>query len=191
MRRKPKKKSRLKAWTSGGVIALLALLTQGCSYHSAFIRYDEYTDVTLQAESFSGDDLGVVTITEGGAIWKECTDVARGAIWLLIDEARRRGGNAVGDIRWMPRASDRRIDRPTCKRRWGFFLIWPVLATPAFMAANVEGVVYRTDSASNESAGLYRLPDGADETSRLVEAILVDTGIVSPVRQMTATSGGR
>jgi len=156
------------------------MLAQGCSYHSAFVRYDEYTEVALQPESFEGENLGLVTIKEGGAIWKECTDVARGAIWLLIDEARRRGGNAVGEIRWMPQASDRRLDRPTCKRRWGSFLIWPLVATPVFMAANVEGVVYRTDSVSTENAGLYLLPEGEDETSRLVETILVDTGLAAP-----------
>ena len=159
-------------------LVLVVLLAIGCSSHRAFISYEEYTEVPLQASSFQGERIGPIFIKEGGAIWKECTDVARGSLWRLIDEAKRRGGNAVGDIRWMPKTSAPFADRPICKRRWGYFLVWPILATPAFMAANVEGVVYRIDTPeadAAEVAGLYLLPGSESETAQLVETILADT----------------
>lgn len=156
-------------------VILMALMTAGCSYHSAFIRYDEYTEVTLQPEPFDGVGLGRVRITEGGALWKECTDVARGSLWLLVEEARRRGGNAVGDIRWMPEVSGSTLEQPTCRRRWALFLVWPLLATPAFMRANVEGSVYRVNAAAADVAGLYVLPDTTEELGRLIDTILADT----------------
>ena len=162
------------------VCVALATLTSGCSHHRAHISYDEYDEVRLQPESFDPstaqvERLGEVFVREGGAIWRECTDVARGALWLLVDEAKRRGGNAVGDIRWMPRSDPWFGERPTCKRRWGFFLVWPVLATPAFMAANVEGVIYRIEDHHAPAAGVYRLPDSEAETHAWVESVLAAT----------------
>jgi hypothetical protein len=151
------------------------MIAVGCSSHSAFISYDEYSEIPLQASSFQGERIGPVFIKEGGAIWKECTDVAKGSIWRLIDEAKRRGGNAVGDIRWMPSTSAPFADRPICKRRWGFFLIWPVLATPAFMAANVEGVIYRIEEPATDVAGLYLIPDSESEAALVVERVLAET----------------
>lgn len=153
--------------SASAVLVILATLTAaGCSQHSAFIRYNEYTDVVLQPEPFEGKDLGPVRVTEGGALWKECTNVARGSLWLLVEEARRRGGNAVGDLRWMPQSSGGTLEQPTCKRRWGVALFWPLLLTPAFMAANVEGTVYLIDEAAAESAGLYLLPDSPAELAQ-------------------------
>lgn len=191
MRRQPNRTDvRPTARAAAGAIVLVALVAQGCTYHSAFIRYDEFPEVALQPESFTGENLGLVMVKEGGAIWRECTEVARGTIWLLLDEARRRGGNAIGDIRWMPQASARRIDRPTCRRRWGFFLIWPIVATPAFMAANAEGVVYRVDSTSADTAGLFLLPESEEETSRLVETILMATGVTASASPVDESSQG-
>lgn len=172
-------------------LVLVVLLAGGCSSHSAFISYEEYTEVPLQASSFQGERLGPIFIKEGGAIWKECTDVARGSLWRLIDEAKRRGGNAVGDIRWMPKTSAPFADRPICKRRWGYFLIWPILATPAFMAANVEGVVYRIDTPEVDIAGLYLLPDSDSETALLVERMLADTLNEVDVTPSTSAESGR
>jgi len=155
-------------------VALLVLLALGCSQHSAFIRYDEYADPTLQPEPIAAANLGRVRITEGGALWKECTDVARGSLWLLVEEAKRRGGNAVGDIRWMPQATGGTLQQPTCTRRWGLFLVWPLLLTPAFMAANVEGTVYWIEDDSEEVSGLYGLPSDSGDLEHLVEVLTSD-----------------
>ena len=51
----------------------------------------------------------------------------------------------------------------------------PLLATPAFMRANVEGSVYRVDDAGAEVAGLYVLPHTREELDRLLDTIIADT----------------
>lgn len=31
-------------------------------------------------------------------MWKDCTKVAEAAVWVLIEDTRRLGGNAVGNV---------------------------------------------------------------------------------------------
>jgi hypothetical protein len=94
-------------------------------------------------------------------------------VWVLIDETRRLGGNAVGDIRWFPNESAT-TDRPCCRQRWGWVLVWPVLATPAFQVAKVEGTAYRLAEPVHEQGGVYLIPDGAEARAELVARIVDD-----------------
>jgi hypothetical protein len=150
----------------------LALGTQACTYHRAYVDYDEYHRVSLSGTSLEGEALGKVEAHQGGAIWKDCTDVARGTLWVLVDETRRLGGNAVGDLHWFADRSRAPSDRPTCKRRWVWFLAWPGFFTPAFMSARVEGVAYRLEGPEEASGSVVYLPEDEAALRRAIEALL-------------------
>jgi hypothetical protein len=155
-------------------VACVLLLSSalGCSYHRAYISYNEYQeDVQVAAAGWEGRRLGPVSAREGGAIWEKCTDVAEGSLWVLMEDARKMGGNAIGEIRWLPQDPGQTTDVPTCKRKWGWFLIWPVLVTPGFMSARVEAVAYSVPDASAAEAGLYLIPDDPGERLDLARQI--------------------
>ena len=85
------------------VTVALALVVSACTYHRAYISYDDPKgDVMLRAGAWQGERLGVVRASEGGAIWKDCTTVAEASVWVLMEETRKLGGNAIGDFRWVP-----------------------------------------------------------------------------------------
>lgn len=147
----------------------------GCSYQRAFISYSEYKDdVHVAAAGWDGQRLGAVSASEGGALWEKCTDVAEGSMWVLMEDARKMGGNAIGEIRWVPQDTGRTTDEPTCKKKWGWFLVWPVLVTPGFMSAKVEAVAYNVPDTSAAVAGFYLIPDDAVERAALARRIVND-----------------
>ncbi len=155
--------------------ALLVSVT-GCSYHRAYISYTEYEeDVQVAAAGWEGRRLGPVSAREGGALWEKCTDVAAGSLWVLMEDTRKMGGNAIGEIRWIPRNQNRVTDDPTCRKKWGWVLIWPVLATPAFQSARVEAVAYDVPDTSAAVAGLYLIPEDQKERAALARRIVADT----------------
>jgi len=164
----------------GGVLLLATGL--GCSFHRAYVSYPEYEkDVQVAAAGWEGRRLGPVSAREGGALWETCTAVAEGSLWVLMEDTRRMGGNAIGEIRWIPLNSKRSTDEPTCRKKWGWVLIWPVLATPAFMSARVEAVAYNVPDASVTQAGLYRIPEDPGEREILARQIVADARRPQPM----------
>jgi hypothetical protein len=154
----------------------LAVLGVGCSYHRAYVSYSEYQgDIQVASKGFEGQRLGPVSAGEGGAIWERCTDVARGSLWVLMEDARRMGGNALGDIRWVPQHPGRTTDQPTCKKKWGWFLVWPVLVTPGFMSARVEAVAYAVPDPRAAEAGLVVIPEDPAERATLAARLAAHT----------------
>ena len=148
----------------------------GCSYHRAYVSYAEYEeDVQVAAAGWDGRRIGPVSAREGGALWEKCTAVAEGSLWVLMDDTRKMGGNAIGEIRWIPRNQNRVTGDPTCRKKWGWILIWPVLATPAFQSARVEAVAYSVPDASSTEAGLYLIPEDPDDRWILAEEIVADS----------------
>lgn len=159
---------------SGVVLAVAVLIAAfGCSYQRAYISYTEYADDDVQAASigWDGKRLGAVSAGEGGAIWQSCTDVAVGSMWVLMEDARKMGGNAIGEIRWVPQDPGRTTDEPTCKKKWGWFLVWPVLVTPGFMSARVEAVAYDVPDPSAAVAGVVVIPEDPIERAALAEEL--------------------
>jgi len=157
------------------LLIVAAAAGAGCSYHRAYLDYGTFADrLPLQAGAFAGERLGVVRASEGGPLWRECTDVARGSIWVLIEDARALGANAVGDIVWYPAAAsvDHRV--PVCKQKWGWFLIWPVLLTPGFQSAIVEGTAYRVPEPAALRGGLYLIPEDAEGRRALAARIAAE-----------------
>ena len=148
----------------------------GCSYHRAYVSYSKVDeDVQVAAAGWDGRRLGPVSAREGGALWEKCTAVAEGSLWVLMDDTRKMGGNAIGEIRWIPMNPERTTDDPTCRKKWGWILIWPVLATPAFQSARVEAVAYNVPDTSATEAGLYLIPKDPSERRVLAQLIVIDT----------------
>ena len=147
----------------------------GCSYHRAYVSYPEHEkDVQVAAAGWDGQRLGSVSAREGGALWEKCTAVAEGSLWVLMEDTRKMGGNAICEIRWIPRNQNRMTDDPTCRKKWGWILVWPVLATPGFQSARVEAVAYNVPDASATVAGLYMIPNDEAERVALARRIVND-----------------
>ncbi len=158
---------------TGALLIIAVALSGACTYQRAYIAYDHHEGgLALASEALDGETLGTVAAAESGPVWKDCTEVAEAAVWVLIDEARRLGGNAIGDIRWFPAEPVARTDRPTCRQRWGWVLMWPVLATPAFQTARVEGVAYRLAGSHEAVSDLYVIPDTQADQEALVARIV-------------------
>jgi len=148
----------------------------GCSYHRAYVSYSKVEeDVQVAAAGWDGRRLGPVSAREGGALWEKCTAVAEGSLWVLMDDTRKMGGNAIGEIRWIPRSQKRITTDPTCRKKWGWILIWPVLATPAFQSARVEAIAYNVPDTTTAEAGLFLIPEDPSERAALVQRIVNDT----------------
>jgi len=163
----------MKQYLTLAACVLLLGFAVGCSYNRAFISYNEYEDdVQVAAAGWDGRRLGTVSAGEGGAIWEKCTDVAEGSMWILMEDTRKMGGNAIGEIRWVPQNAKRTTDEPTCKKKWGWFLVWPVLVTPGFMSARVEAVAYNVPDTSTTEAGLYVIPDDPSDRAALAKEIV-------------------
>ena len=166
------------------LLAVILLAGTSCSYHRAHLWYREYDDsMPMKADSWDGEALGTVSTREGGFLWTSCTKAARGALWHLIDETQRLGGNAIGDFRWIqddendPEKVKRNFDVPTCQKKWGWFALWPFLLTPQFLSARVEAQAYRVDSLPASSTSFYRIPASDTERQLLVERILLDLAV--------------
>ena len=145
----------------------------GCSYHRAYVSYSKYEEeVQVAAAGWDGRRLGPVSAREGGALWEKCTDVAAGSLWVLMEDTRKMGGNAIGEIRWIPNSRKRSTDDPTCRKKWGWVLIWPVLATPAFQSARVEAVAYNIPDTGAAVADLYVIPENENERAALARRIV-------------------
>jgi hypothetical protein len=158
------------------VFCLILVAASGCSFHRAYISYDSVdNDVQVAAEGWDGRRLGPVSAREGGALWEKCTAVAEGSLWVLMEDTRKMGGNAIGEIRWIPNSRKRSTDDPTCRKKWGWILIWPVLATPAFQSARVEAVAYNVPDTGAAQAGLYLIPDAESERASLARRIVAET----------------
>jgi hypothetical protein len=157
----------------------LLIAASGCSFHRAYVSCNEAeNDVQVAAEGWDGRRLGPVSAREGGALWETCTDVAEGSLWVLMEDARKMGGNAIGEIRWIPNSRKRTTEDPTCRKQWGWVLIWPVLATPAFQSARVEAVAYAVPDTGATVANLYVIPENEAErvapTRRIVSEQLAE-----------------
>jgi len=156
------------------IVATIGLGAGGCSYRRAYLAQPDYgQSVMVRLEPLGGESLGIVRAAEKGPVWKDCTDIAEASLWVLIEETRRRGGNAVGSVRWFPATQDRSPEEPACRQKWGWILIWPMLATPAFQVSRVEAVAYRVADPGAVQTDLIVIPDDV-EGQRVAIARILD-----------------
>jgi hypothetical protein len=135
------------------------MVSTACTHQRAYFNYeDKPGEIKMRAGGWDGERLGVVRASEGGPVWKDCTEVAEGSIWMLMQATREMGGNAIGEFRWVPQHPKHSSDAPTCRQRWGWILVWPVLATRAFQSAGVEAVAYRIEDTNLAREDLYLIP---------------------------------
>jgi hypothetical protein len=164
---------------------VLLAAVSACTYHRAYFSYEDKGDeFPIRTDGWEGVRLGRVYASEGGAIWKDCTPIAEAAVWVLMDQTRKLGGNAIGEIHWFPDNPNRTTADPVCKQGWGWFLVWPVLATPAFQRARVEAVAYRIDDPAATQSGMYLIPVSVDEQRLLAARIVAEEAgefvVISP-----------
>jgi len=142
------------------------LATAACSTQTAYIDKKESQDgVKLSNDAFKGQNLGAIKAEDGGAIWDKCDEKAEGSLRELAHKAKSMGANAVGDIRWTATKSS----EPSCKKGWGYLVIWPFILTPLLMSTQVTGVAYKTTGAR---AGLFMLPNNQAEEDAFVKQVL-------------------
>jgi hypothetical protein len=150
------------------VIALSFTLA-ACSTHQANLQYSEFSDrMLLKPDAIAGQDLGPVTGEHGGAVWDECTEKARSSVTRMIEAAKAKGANAIGNIKWYASGNA----TPTCKKGWGYFVIWPFVLTPLFMSTRVDGTAYKTDAAKAKKAGLMMVPTNQAELEAFVDNVM-------------------
>lgn len=123
------------------ILIATSLLIGACTTHKAHFNYSEFkSEMPITAGSQNGEEVGAVEGSQGGFVWTTCDDQARDAVRKLISSARAKGGNAIGNIKWRAGGTS----DPTCKRSWGFVLIWPFLFTPLFSSSHVDATAYKT-----------------------------------------------
>jgi len=108
------------------------LLGTGCSYHRAYVSYaDCDTELPIAAKSWQGERLGRISANEGGAIWKECSDVAlvevRYELWDEVFQVRAVGADRTDELR--ERESGRQGVGPLGPRRHYFPFSHPICST--------------------------------------------------------------
>ncbi len=137
-----------------------------CSTKRARINYNDFSDrgVALKSGNFDGEDLGMIEGEDGGAIWNDCTQKARGSVKELIDQAEAKGANAIGNIKWHASGTS----EPRCKKAWGYFLLLPFILTPLFMSTKVEGIAYKANSLSEN---MIPMPTNEEEKQALITAL--------------------
>ena len=151
-------------------MAVVLVWVSACSHQRAYFNYEGSSgEIPMRAGGWDGERLGVVRASEGGPVWKDCTEVAKASVWMLMEATRQMGGNAIGEFRWVPQHPKYSSDAPTCRQRWGWILIWPVLATPAFQSAGVEAVAYLVEDTLRE--GVHVVPESEAERLLLAQRI--------------------
>lgn len=161
---------------AGFLLMCLLLLSVSCTYHRAHLNHSDYAaEMPIRDTGWDGESLGPVAANEAGAVWNDCTKSVKGTLWILMDETRRLGGNAIGDIRWIPKKAKKgNLTLPTCRKAWGWLAIWPALLSPVFMSSRAEAVAYKVDETKMPRAGLYLIPETDAGQMKLVERILAE-----------------
>lgn len=146
----------------------MSFAVAACSTHKANFSYSEFkSEMPIKAGSFNGEEVGAVEGSQGGFVWTSCNEQARAAVQDLIANARAKGGNAIGNIKWRANGSS----DPSCKKSWGFVLIWPFMFTPLFASSHADGIAYKI-AGDPRKAGLYMLPTNQTEEEMLIQEIL-------------------
>lgn len=148
------------------VLVAMSFFIGACSTHKANFSYSEFkNDMPIKAGAQDGEELGAIEGSQGGFVWTPCSEQAREAVQELISNARAKGANAIGNIKWR---ADGTSD-PTCKKSWGFVLIWPFMFTPLFASSHADATAYKV---AGKKAGLFMLPTNKSDEEALIQQIL-------------------
>jgi hypothetical protein len=151
------------------LIVILSIQWSGCSTSRALVNYKtvgEESKIQVNEGSVNGKSLGIAKGDEGGAIWANCTKKAEESMRMMLMEAKDKGGNAVGDIKWFASGDS----TPSCKKGWGYLIVWPFILTPLFMSTAVEAQVYKLEGGKNHT-GLIMIPKSRAEEETLIKKL--------------------
>jgi len=138
-----------------------------CSTHKANFAYQDVSDLPIKAGALNGEEVGTVEGSHGGAIWNECDDEAKRAVQEMVADAKAKGANAVGNIRW----SALNNDQASCKKSWGLLIVWPFVLTPLFMSSKITGTAYKTNAKHAAAKGWLMLPTTAQEETAFMQQL--------------------
>lgn len=125
--------------------------------------------------AWQGQELGPVMGHEGDNIVGDCTQAAVAAMREMIKHAKKKGANAIGNIKW----DTSRNSSVKCRKNWGYVVIPPMLLTPMFMTAIVTGTAYYVVNLDQNSlAGVFALPNSAKEESIFISRLLSPTSLL-------------
>ena len=149
-------------------LAMVMVQVSACSTQKGFVNYSDYKkEMPIKAGAWDGALVGNAKGSQGGAVWDDCKEKASDSVRELIANAKAMGGNAVGNVKWAANGTS----EATCRKNWGFVLIWPFLLTPLFMSSEISGDVYKLKGGA-KSAGLYMLPNTVAEEAALVDQLV-------------------
>jgi hypothetical protein len=151
------------------LISALSFQWAACSTSGARIDYrsiGEESKIEVNEGSVNGRSMGIAKGDEGGAIWADCTEKAQDSMKELLLQAKAAGANAVGDIKWHASGNS----EPSCKRGWGYLIIWPFVLTPLFMSTAVEAHMYK---AEGRRTGLIMIPQNPRDEEKLIKQLVM------------------
>lgn len=122
------------------LLLLILLIVTGCSVYPLRVSYQEFSDdLLVKTDSWNGEKIGKVRASNGGFLWSDCRTAAHSAMHELIENAKVKGANAIGDLKW-----DASLNvNPMCQKRWILFLFPPALLTPFFISVGIEATAYK------------------------------------------------
>ena len=153
------------------LVAVLAIQWSGCSTSTAFINYDNIdanSGVKVKESAFSGASVGQVKGDQGGEIWSNCSEKATDSVREMMMKAKASGANAIGNLRWYATGTS----TASCKKGWGYLVIWPFILTPLFMSTAVTGTIYKINGKV-ASSGVFMIPETSDEQAALARSIVL------------------
>ena len=149
-------------------LVLVMVQVSACSTHKGFVNYSDYKkEMPIRAGAWDGEMLGNSAGSAGGAVWDDCKVKSADAVRELIANAKTMGGNAIGNVKW----AEGTTSEATCKKGWGWVMLWPFLLTPLFMSSEIRGDVYKVKGGA-KGAGLYILPTNLADENALVDQIV-------------------
>lgn len=83
--------------------------------------------------------LGFVSGEAGGYVWMPCRERAQMSLDELLEQARKLGADAIGQVQW----DATRDDIPGCQRKYLYGLTVFMLATPMMLNTRVEAMAYQ------------------------------------------------
>jgi len=153
------------------VTAFTSVLLSNCTTNRALIRYSDIKEVAAKEGKWDGKPLGTVHSDIGGAIWDECTELAQRNLRAVVMQAQNMGANALGGFVWLP-GDERESTEPVCKKRWGWFAMWPFILTPLFVSADVTAQAYNIPGLEKDSKSVYYIPKTKEGRENLIKRLL-------------------
>lgn len=140
------------------VLIAAAFCLAACSTHHPELNYKEfhlYSGDNPGNKDF--DEIGPVSGSGSGFLWSDCGEVATAAVKEMLDQAKAKGGDSVYKVRF------EQWSQPTCRKHWGWLLIWPAALGPWTAHSKVSGIAAVSGKQVEKAdVSAIHIPDGID-----------------------------